>query len=148
MIEARTILLVEDDPRDLELTLTALRTIGANARVRIASSGEEALDFLYRRGKFDGYEESQPALVLLDVKLPLVSGLELLRTVKTDASLQSIPVVMLTSSPEESDVDDSYRLGANGYVVKPLEFEAYVASVTRICAYWLELNHLPTICSG
>jgi len=147
-MQERAILLVEDDPKDLELTLTAVRMAGSSQRVNVTSNGEEALDYLYRRGKFGSRTEGNPALVLLDLKLPLVSGFEVLRAIKSDASLQPIPVVMLSSSQEEADIDGSYRLGANGYVVKPLDFSDYVASVTSICSYWIAFNQPPSVCTA
>jgi len=148
MTETRKILLVEDDPKDVELTLAAVREIEAARDVVVITNGDEALDYLYRRGKFGNRAEGLPALILLDIKLPLVSGLEVLRSIKSDDALQPVPVVMLTSSREQSDVDESYRLGANAYVVKPLDFPEYVTSVKDLCLFWAGLNQPPSICTS
>jgi len=145
MVESRSILLVEDDAQDLELTLTAVRSASVDRALSVASNGEEALDFLFRRGKFSDRPLGQPALILLDVKLPLLSGLEVLQTIKAEEELQPIPVVMLTSSNETCDVDQSYRLGANAYVVKPLDFTEYMQSVRRICEFWVDVNLPPSV---
>jgi CheY-like chemotaxis protein len=148
MIESKSILLVEDDPHDLELTLAAVRSIANDQPLSVASSGEDALDYLYRRGKFDARTGTQPALILLDVKLPLLDGLQVLDAIKSDQTLQPIPVVMLTSSRETRDVDESYRLGANAYVVKSLDFPAYLQSVKQICEFWIGLNQPPGMCTA
>ena len=143
MRAAKKIVLVEDDARDVELTLLALEESGAGGNVHIASSGIDALDYLHRRGRFSGHEDGLPSVILLDIKLPLLSGLEVLREIKQHAELRQVPVVMLTSSREESDVGESYRLGANAYVVKPVNFPEYIDAVKGLSKFWMELNEPP-----
>lgn len=137
------ILLVEDDPRDVELTMTALEENAVTNEVVVAHDGEEALDYLHRRGAYSAREANNPVAVLLDLKLPKVDGLEVLRQVKSDPRLKRIPVVMLTSSREERDLVDSYDLGANAYVVKPVGFEAFVTAVKEIGLFWAVVNQPP-----
>lgn len=140
---AADILLVEDDPRDAELTLTALAENSVTNRVAVVRDGEEALDYLYSRGDHARREPGNPVAVLLDLKLPKVDGLEVLRQVKSDPELRTIPVVMLTSSREEQDLLESYALGANAYVVKPVGFEAFVAAVKEVGLFWAVVNQPP-----
>jgi CheY-like chemotaxis protein len=138
------ILLVEDNPRDLELTERALRKANLANRIHVARDGEEALDFLFGEGAFAGRDVSQaPRLVLLDLKLPKIDGLEVLQRMKSDPRTQSIPVVVLTSSKEQSDIVRSYNLGVNSYIVKPVDFESFAASVQQLGLYWLLLNEAP-----
>jgi CheY-like chemotaxis protein len=138
------ILLVEDNPRDLELTERALRKANLANRIHVARDGEEALDFLFGEGAFAGRDISQaPRLVLLDLKLPKIDGLEVLQRMKSDPRTQSIPVVVLTSSKEQSDIVRSYNLGVNSYIVKPVDFESFAASVQQLGLYWLLLNEAP-----
>lgn len=137
------ILLVEDSESDLKLTLRALRKSNVANRIEIARDGEEALDFLFARGAHAGREREHPRLVLLDLKLPKVDGLDVLRAIKADASLRNVPVVILTSSPEQRDILESYNLGVNSYIVKPVEFEGFMAAVSEIGMYWMLLNRAP-----
>jgi CheY-like chemotaxis protein len=143
MPASKRILLVEDSDKDVELTLAALEQHNLGDEVMVANDGVEALDYLYRRGKFAGHSNGLPAVVLLDLKLPKVDGLEVLRQIKTDAKLRIIPVVMLTSSLEEQDLIRSYQLGANAYVVKPVAFQQFVDSVRQIGFFWALINEPP-----
>ncbi len=140
MAGLKSILLAEDNPRDVELTLTALAENHLANEVVVARDGEEALDYLFRRGRFAMRAEGNPAVVLLDLKMPRVDGLEVLRRIKSDETLKTVPVVMLTSSREERDLVESYRLGINAYVVKPVGFEQFVDAVREIGAFWAVLN--------
>jgi DNA-binding response OmpR family regulator len=137
------ILLVEDDPNDVELTLTALAENHLANKVIVARDGEEALDYLYCRRTFTSREVGNPSVMLLDLKLPKVDGLEVLRRVKTDPDLKRVPVVMLTSSREEQDVIKSYDSGANAYVVKPVDFESFVKAVNEVGLFWGVVNQPP-----
>src|SRR6266542_3528053 len=138
--EVKSILLAEDNPKDVELTLTALAENHLANEVVVARDGEEALDYLLRRGRFALRAEGNPAVVLLDLKMPRMDGLEVLRRIKSDDTLKTVPVVMLTSSREERDLVESYRLGANAYVVKPVGFEQFVDAVREIGVFWALLN--------
>ena len=133
-------LLVEDSADDAELMLAALSNYCDADKVVIAKDGEEALDYLYRRGNHAERPHGNPVLILLDIKMPKMDGLEVLRVIKNDPVLQTIPVVMLTSSREERDVTSSYRLGTNGYVVKPLLFGELHAVLQKTAAFWLNVN--------
>ena len=137
------ILLVEDDPRDVELTMTALEEHNLANEVVIAHDGEEALDYLYRRGKFESRINQNPAVMLLDLKLPKVDGLEVLEKVKSDEKLRMIPVVVLTSSREERDMVTSYKLGVNAYVVKPVDFHQFVNAIKELGVFWAIINEPP-----
>ena len=137
------ILLVEDDPNDVELTVMALTENHLANEIVITRDGEEALDFLYRRGAHESREAANPIVVLLDLKLPKVDGLEVLKQVKSDPDLRAIPVVMLTSSREERDLIRSYDLGTNAYVAKPVGFEELVESVKKVGLFWTVVNHPP-----
>jgi CheY-like chemotaxis protein len=139
----RPILLAEDNPNDVELTLSALHSLNFANEVNVVGDGAEALDFLYRRGAYAGSSGPQPAVVLLDLKMPRVDGLEVLRQIRADHRLRALPVVILTSSPEESDLVRGYQLGANGYVVKPVEFEAFIAAVSQLGVFWALVNEPP-----
>ena len=139
----KPILLVEDDSRDLELTLVALERSQLANEVVIVRDGAQALDYLRREGSFAGRPEGNPAVVLLDLKLPKVNGLEVLQNVRSEPSLRSLPVVMLTSSQEESDVVRSYALGVNAYVVKPVEFRQFVTAIADLGVFWAVLNEPP-----
>jgi CheY-like chemotaxis protein len=137
------ILMVEDDPKDVELTLTALEEYNLANEVVIARDGAEALDYLYSRGPFEGRTADNPAVMLLDLKLPKVDGLEVLQQVKSDAKLRMIPVVVLTSSHEEKDMVASYRLGVNAYVVKPVDFHEFVNAIRELGVFWAIINEPP-----
>jgi DNA-binding response OmpR family regulator len=137
------ILLVEDDPKDTELTMTALEEYNLSNEVVVASDGEEALDYLYYRGKFQRRSGENPAVMLLDLKLPKVDGLEVLQRVKADDKLKMIPVVVLTSSREERDMVASYKLGVNAYVVKPVDFHEFVNAIKELGVFWAIINEPP-----
>lgn len=143
MAELKRILLVEDSPNDIELTLSALSENHLANEVIVVRDGEEALDYLLRRGIFKMRTPGHPAVVLLDLKLPRVDGLQVLETVKKHPELRTVPVVMLTSSREEQDVVKSYDLGVNAYVVKPVEFEAFVQALKELGLFWAVLNEPP-----
>jgi two-component system, response regulator len=138
------ILLVEDNPDDLEMTMHALRKANLVNKIQIARDGVEALDFIFCRGPHAERKiENHPRLVLLDLKLPKIDGLEVLRTIKADQRTRTIPVVVLTSSKEQSDLVDSYKLGVNSYIVKPVNFDQFTESVQKLGLYWLLLNNVP-----
>src|SRR5688500_17706250 len=138
------ILVVEDNETDLEMTLRALRRNSLTDRLKAVRDGQEALDYLYARGEYsDRNGEAQPRVILLDLKLPKVDGLDVLRILKSDPSTQSIPVVILTSSAEERDRVESYRLGVNSYIQKPVEYDGCVRAITEVGLYWLLLNKPP-----
>jgi CheY-like chemotaxis protein len=137
------ILMVEDDPRDVELTLTALADYNLTNEVVVIQDGEEALDYLYRRAKFKTRNNENPAVLLLDLKLPKVDGLEVLRQIKSDETLRMIPVVVLTSSREERDMVASYKLGVNAYVVKPVDFHEFVNAIKELGMFWAIVNEPP-----
>jgi len=143
LADLRPILLVEDNPRDLELTLAALAKCQLANDIVIARDGAEALDFLYARGQFADREQTDPAVVLLDLKLPKIDGLEVLKQVKNDALKRQIPVVMLTSSREERDLLRSYELGVNAFVVKPVDFNAFFEAIQDLGMFWAILNEPP-----
>jgi CheY-like chemotaxis protein len=137
------ILLVEDDPKDVELTLTALEEYNLANEVVVTRDGEEALDYLYRRGSFTRRSNDNPAVLLLDLKLPKVDGLEVLEQIKSDEQLRMVPVVVLTSSREERDLVASYRLGVNAYVVKPVDFHEFVNAIKELGIFWGIINQPP-----
>jgi DNA-binding response OmpR family regulator len=137
------ILLVEDDPKDVELTLTALDEYHLANEVVVTRDGEEALDYLHCRGNFIMRSSENPAVLLLDLKLPKVDGLEVLQQIKSDAKLKMIPVVVLTSSHEEKDMVASYRLGVNAYVVKPVDFHEFVNAIKELGVFWAVINEPP-----
>ena len=139
----RPILLVEDNQLDLELTLTALREHGLSNEIVTARDGVEAMNYLYRRGQHADRPPTSPLLILLDLKMPRVDGLEVLSQIKRDPVLRVIPIVMLTSSREERDIVESYNLGANAYVVKPVAFESFVEVIKQIGLFWLLINEPP-----
>jgi CheY-like chemotaxis protein len=140
---AKRILLADDNPNDVELALCALEELGMADCVAVVRDGEEALEYLRRHGAYEGREPGHPAVALLDLKMPKVSGLQVLKEVKTDPVLRSIPTVMLTSSREERDLVESYRAGANAYIVKPVDFERFVQSVKDIGNFWAAVNEPP-----
>ncbi|MFB3738692.1 MAG: response regulator [Candidatus Velamenicoccus archaeovorus] len=138
------ILLVEDNPADAELTLRALREHNLANHVLLVQDGAEALDFLFGTGPYEGRESrTTPKVIFLDLKLPKVSGLEVLARIREDERTRTIPVVALTSSKEEPDLVESYELGVNSYITKPVEFEQFVRCVSEIGLYWLVLNRVP-----
>ena len=143
MREIARILLVEDDPKDVELTMTALEEYHLGNEVVVASDGEEALDYLYCRGKFQLRGSENPAVMLLDLKLPKIDGLQVLEAIKKDEKLMMIPVVVLTSSREERDMVASYRLGVNAYVVKPVDFHEFVNAIKELGVFWALINEPP-----
>ncbi len=143
-VDAVDILLVEDNPHDQELALRALRQRNLGQRVLVVPDGARALDFLFATGAYvHRSKERQPKLVLLDLKLPKVDGLEVLRQIKMDERTKMIPVVVLTSSREERDILESYKLGVNSYLVKPVDFDQFVACVSEVGFYWLVCNEPP-----
>lgn len=143
MSELKRILLVEDDDRDVELTLAALEEYNLANEVAVVRDGEEALDYLYARGKFNTRPTDNPAVVLLDLKMPKMDGLEVLRVMKNDQRLKMIPVVVLSSSAEERDVVESYKLGVNAYVVKPVDIQQFLEAVRKLGLFWAVINEPP-----
>jgi CheY-like chemotaxis protein len=137
------ILMVEDDPKDVELTLTALEEYNLANEVVVTCDGEEALDYLHSRGKFKTRPSGNPSVMLLDLKLPKVDGLEVLKQIKSDGELRMIPVVVLTSSKEEKDMVASYKLGVNAYVVKPVDFHEFVNAIKELGVFWAVINEPP-----
>ncbi len=143
MAELKRILLVEDDPRDVELMLTALEEQGLANEVVVANDGVEALDYLHRRGKFKMRVGGLPVVVLLDLKLPKVDGMAVLNEIRSNQKLKMVPVVMLTSSREERDIVESYQSGVNAYVVKPIDFNEFVSAVRELGLFWAIINEPP-----
>jgi CheY-like chemotaxis protein len=141
--KVKRILLVEDNEHDIELTLAALESHNVANEVDIVRDGADALDFLYRRGAFSNRSNELPVVILLDLKMPRVDGLEVLRQVKEDPEFKKIPVVMLTSSREEQDLIRSYELGVNAYVVKPVNFQQFMDSVKQLGCFWAVINEPP-----
>ena len=141
--ELGRILIVEDDPKDVELTLTALEEYNLANEVVVTRDGAEALDYLYCRGNFKMRTSDNPAVMLLDLKLPKVDGLEVLQQIKSDEKLKMIPVVVLTSSREERDMVASYKLGVNAYVVKPVDFHEFVNAIKELGIFWAVINEPP-----
>jgi CheY-like chemotaxis protein len=139
----KRILLVDDSSRDIELALDALAQYNLANEVITLRDGVEALDYLYRRGQFANRSNDQPAVVLLDLKMPKVDGIEVLRQVKSDPQLKMIPVVVMTSSREEQDLVNSYQLGVNAYIVKPVQFQEFVEAVKQVGAFWAVINEPP-----
>jgi len=137
------ILMVEDDSKDVELTLTALEEYNLANEVIVTRDGEQALDYLYCRGEYKTRSSGNPAVMLLDLKLPKVDGLEVLKQIKSDGELRMIPVVVLTSSKEEKDMVASYKLGVNAYVVKPVDFHEFVNAIKELGVFWAIINEPP-----
>ncbi len=142
-VELKKILLVEDDPDDVELTLEALAEYNIVNTADIAKDGVEALDYLYREGKFASRPCGNPAVILLDLKLPKVDGMQVLEKIRADDQLRMIPVVILTSSREERDLIESYKLGVNAYVVKPVDFHEFIDAVKGLGIFWAMINQPP-----
>lgn len=148
-VEPIDILLVEDNPRDVELTLRALKKNKITNRIQVVRDGEQALDFLFATGEYaTRANEANPKVVLLDLKLPKIDGLEVLQRIKSDPRTRMIPVVVLTSSQEERDVITSYNLGVNSYIVKPVDFEQFNEAMRTMGFYWLLLNQPPKQANG
>jgi CheY-like chemotaxis protein len=143
MTDLKRIVLAEDNPNDVELTIAALGEINLANEVVVVRDGAETLDYLFRRNSFAGRPPGNPAVLLLDLKMPKVDGLDVLRALKADEALKTIPVVMLTSSREEQDLIRSYKLGANAYVVKPVDFRAFIDAVRQLGAFWAVVNEPP-----
>lgn len=139
----KNILLVEDDPRDVELTLAALDEHKLANKVTVARDGEQALEYLYCRGEFASRPIGNPIFVLLDLKMPKVSGLEVLRQIKTEPQLRTVPVIVLSSSREQPDLEECYKLGVNGYVVKPVDFGEFMGAVKELGIFWAAINEPP-----
>ena len=142
-MKARKILMAEDDPRDTELALLALDEYNLANQVIAVRDGVEALDYLYRRGAYSERAPGNPVVVLLDLKMPKISGSEVLRQIKSDPNLKTIPVVVLTSSKEDRDIAESYQLGVNAYCVKPVAFEKFVNVVRQLGLFWVLTNEVP-----
>jgi two-component system response regulator len=140
------ILLVEDNPNDLELALHAFKKNGLTGHIRIARDGAEALDYLFQRDLQPGLEPDEyPKVILLDLKLPKIDGIEVLRQIKSDLKLCKLPVVVMTSSRQDKDIEECYRLGVNSYIVKPVDYEKFTAAATILGQYWLSYNQPPSI---
>lgn len=146
MVTLKSILLVEDDPRDIELTLGSLAEYKLANEVLVVRDGAEALDYLYRRGQFADYPVGNPAVILLDLKLPKVDGFEVLKTIRSDDTLKLIPVTILTSSREDNDLIQSYNLGVNAYIVKPLDYHQFTDAIKNLGIFWAVLNEPPPGC--
>jgi CheY-like chemotaxis protein len=136
----KRILLVEDDPKDVELTISALSEYNLVNDIQVARDGVEALDYLFRRGKFTNETRGNPIVILLDLKMPKLDGIQVLRQIKSDEKLRTIPVVILTSSRESQDLEICYQLGANAYVVKPVKFADFIEAVREIGIFWALIN--------
>jgi CheY-like chemotaxis protein len=145
MTDRKWILLAEDNVHDADLTMRALSANQLPGEVVLAGDGTQALDCLYRRGAFRSRDNGLPAVVMLDMKMPKMNGLEVLRQIKSDPALENIPVVMFTSSRERSDISRAYQLGANAYVAKPLGFQEYVSTLRELKNFWLILNEPPPV---
>ncbi len=143
MNDLKRILLAEDDVKDVELTLAALQEFNLANEVVVVNDGQEALDYLYYKENFANRNNGNPALILLDIKMPRVNGLEVLNKIKSDENLKSIPTVILTSSREERDIIESYILGVNAYVVKPVDFEEFIKAVKNLGLFWAVINEPP-----
>lgn len=141
-LNAVEILLVEDNPRDAELTIRALKKRNLANNLHHVEDGVEALDYIFARGKYSGRDINEiPKVILLDLKLPRINGLEVLSAIKSDERTRSIPVVIVTSSVEDPDVKTAYQLGANSYVLKPVQFDAFIEAMAKVGIYWLMVNH-------
>lgn len=144
-LQAVQILLAEDNPSDAEMTMRALKKIGLINEIVWVKDGQEALDYIFRRGEFAGRANCQPKLVMLDLKMPRVDGIEVLQQLKLHEATKTIPVVMLTSSAEEKDIIRSYQLGVNSYIVKPVQFDKFFEEVASLGCYWAIMNKTPEV---
>jgi CheY-like chemotaxis protein len=143
MVEIRTILFAEDNPRDVELTLEALGDHNLANNVIVVRDGVETMEYLRREGKYKQRKPGNPAVLLLDIKMPRMDGIEVLKAIRSDKTLHMLPVVMLTSSREEQDVIKSYELGVNAYVVKPVDFKDFIEAVKQVGVFWAVINEMP-----
>jgi CheY-like chemotaxis protein len=143
MAHLRPILLAEDNPNDVELTLTALHSLNLANEIVVVNDGAQALDFLYRRNAFSDRAALPPAVILLDLKMPRVDGLEALREIRAHPDTRTLPIVILTSSREENDLVKGYQLGANAYVVKPVDFDQFISAVSQLGVFWALINEPP-----
>jgi len=141
--EIKTILIVDDSRNDIELAIAALSEKNLANEVVVAEDGVEALDFLYKRGKFSGYKSGNPVVILLDIKMPRMNGIEVLKHIRQDPKFKLIPVIMVTSSAEEKDLVESYKLGANSYVVKPVDIVQFIDAIKVLGQYWAVINQPP-----
>ncbi len=141
--EVKRILIVDDSPKDVELTIAALAEKNLANEVIVAEDGIEALDYLYKRGRFAENENGNPAIILLDIKMPRMNGIEVLRHIRNDPKFKFIPVIMVTSSCEEKDLVESYKLGANSYVVKPVDIVQFIDAIKTLGQYWAVINQPP-----
>jgi CheY-like chemotaxis protein len=144
-IELRTILLAEDNPKDVELTLEALKDHNLANRVTAAKDGVEVMEYLRREGKYKSRNAGNPAVLLLDIKMPRMDGIEVLRTIRSDPALKMLPIVMLTSSREEQDLIKSYELGVNAYIVKPVDFKEFMKAIKLVGVFWAIINEVPPV---
>ena len=142
--EIKKILIVDDSPKDVELTIASLADKNLANEVVVAEDGVEALDYLYKRGKFEGLDNGNPAVILLDIKMPRMDGIEVLKHIRSDSKFSSIPVIMVTSSREERDLVESYKLGANSYIVKPVDITQFMESIKALGQYWAIINQVPS----
>jgi CheY-like chemotaxis protein len=145
MVEVRTILFAEDNPRDVELTLEALGDHNLANNVFVVRDGVETMEYLRREGKYKQRKQGNPAVLLLDIKMPRMDGIEVLRAIRNDNKLKMLPVVMLTSSREEQDLIKSYELGVNAYVVKPVDFKDFIEAVRQVGIFWAVINEVPPL---
>jgi len=145
MVEIRTILFAEDNPRDVELTLEALGDHNRANNVIVVRDGVETMEYLRREGKYKQRKTGNPAVLLLDIKMPRMDGIEVLRAIRNDNKLKMLPVVMLTSSREEQDLIKSYELGVNAYVVKPVDFKEFIEAVRQLGIFWAVINEAPPL---
>lgn len=143
MEKLKSILLVEDNPNDVELTLVALSEHNLANNVTVLNDGAEALDYLFKRGKYIDRDNGNPGVIFLDIKMPKVNGLEVLKEIRNDNTLKTIPVVMLTSSREESDLIECYNLGVNAFIIKPVEFVNFIDTIKNLGFFWAILNEPP-----
>ncbi len=141
--ELKRILIVDDSPKDVELTISALTEKNLANQVDVAEDGEEALDYLYKRGQFAARENINPAVILLDIKMPKMNGIEVLQHIRSDPKLKLIPVIMVTSSREEKDLIESYKLGANAYMVKPVDITQFINAIKVLGQFWVVINQQP-----